>query len=163
MQIGGQMKKRVKIIAGVTLAIVLVAVVVVIAFPQVAATRYGYFDANSGRKKVECISFGRVYQQSVEDTEYSKLLKNLGYKETPAEWKLASRESIGLRNLFPPGFVDYQEGTIEAQSRMFAMTVEMKKLDEAKARELVERFRALIQKGDSSEVRQYVSLLSQEK
>ena len=38
---------RLKIIASVILAIVLVAVVVVIAFPQVAATRYGYFDANN--------------------------------------------------------------------------------------------------------------------
>ncbi len=155
------MKERVKLNAGVILAIVLGTGVVVIAFPQVAATRYGYFDAHNGREKVEWISFGHVYQQSMADTEYSKLLKNLGYKETPAEWKLASRQSIGLRKLFPPGFVDYQEGTIEAQSRMFAMTVELKKVDEAKARELVERFRALIRKGDSSEVRQYVSLLSQ--
>jgi hypothetical protein len=46
---------------------------------------------------------------------------------------------------------------------MFALAVDIKQLDEAKARELVEHFRALIQKGDSSEVRQYVSRLSQEK
>ncbi len=154
------MKARSKIVAGLFLMVV-IAIAIMFIFPQIAATQFGYFDINNGQQKLECVSFGRVYSRVVNDTEYSKLLKKLGFKESPAEWKLASRRSIGLRSLFPPGFVDYQEGTIEAQSRMFALTIEMKNLDEAKARELVDHFRTLVQKGDSSEVREYVSLLGQ--
>ena len=162
MQSGGQMKKRVKIIAGVIFTTALVALVVIVAFPQVAATRYGYFDVNNGRKKVEWVSFGHIYWQSIEDTEYSKLLKNLGLKETSPDWKLATQEEIGLRRFFYAQYVDYFMGKIEADSKVFAMTIELKKPGEAKAREMAEHYRSLVQKGDSSEVHQYVSLISQE-
>ena len=157
------MKKRVKIIAGVVLALALLAVAVAIAFPQVAATRYGYFDVNNGQKKLEWVSFGRVYRESVGDTEYSKLLKNLGFNETLPDWKLATQEEMGLRRLFCAQYVDCFMGKIEADSKVFALTIESKKPDEAKAREMAEHYRSLVQKGDWSEVRQYVSLLSQEK
>jgi hypothetical protein len=67
---------------------------------------------------------------------------------------------MGLRRLFRPQYVDYFVGKIEADSKIFALTIEVKNLDDVKARELTEHYRALVQKGDSSEVRQYVSLLS---
>ena len=111
------------------------------------------------RKKVEWVSFGRVYRQSIEDTEYSKLLKNLGFKETPPDWKLGTQEEMGLRRLFCAQYVDFFMGKIEADSKVFALTIELKKPDEAKAREMAEHYRSLVQKGDSSEVRQYVSVL----
>lgn len=157
------MKTRLKNLAGLFLAAVITTAVIVFIFPQVAAVQYGYFDIKNGRQKLEWSSFGRVYRREVRDTEYSKLLQKLGFKETPAEWKMASQQSIGLRCLIPPGFVDYYEGTIEAQSRMFALAVEMKELNESKARELTEHFQDLVQKGDPSEVRQYVNHLQQEK
>ena len=157
------MKTRSKIVALLFLMMASLLVATLILFPQIAATQYGYFDIHNGRVKLEWVSFGRVYRHSTEDTEYSKLLTNLGFKEIPPNWKLATLEQVGLRRFFPPQCVYYHQGAIEVQSRMFASLVVIKHLDEAKARELVEHFRVLIQSGNSSEVRQYVSLLSQEK
>jgi len=155
------MKKHTRIIAGVVIGLALVVLAVVIAFPQVAATRFGYFDVNNGRKKVELVIFGCHFRRSIEDTEYSKLLKKLGFKEASPDWKLATQEEMGIRRLFYTQYVDYYMGKIEADSRLFALTIELNKFDEAKAREISEHFRTLVQKGDSVDVRNYVILLSQ--
>jgi len=157
------MKKRTKIIAGVFSALVFTVLAVALVFPQVAATRYGYFDVNNGRSKLEWVSFGRTYRRSIENTEYSNLLKNLGFEETPPQWELATEEELGLRRLFHAQFVDYYEGSIEADSKVFALTIAFERPERSKARELTEHFRALIRKGNSSEVREYVNRLGQEK
>lgn len=157
------MKVRPKIVGGVFLGVVLAALMVAFVCPQVAATRYGYFDINNGRKKLEWVSFGRTYRESVEDTEYSKLLKNLGFEESPAEWKVATQEELGLRRFFYTQYVDYHYGRIAAESKIFALSIGLKQPAPALAHDLAAHFRALTQKGDSSEVTRYIVLLEQEK
>ena len=157
------MKTWPKIIAGIAFVVVIAVLLVAFVCPQIAATRYGYLDVNNGRKKLEWASFGRVYQQSVEDTEYSRLLRNLGFDEMPADWKLATQEELGLRRLFCTQFVDYNYGRIEANSKIFALSIGLKKLDTTRERDLAAHFRTLIQKGNVSEVKEYVNLLGQEK
>jgi hypothetical protein len=155
------MKIRWRIIAAVFLAIMSVAIVVVFLCPPVVATRYSYFDTNNGRLKVQCVSFGRVYRESIEDSKYSKLLKDYGYEELPAEWKRANAEELGVRRLFYAQKVSYNYGQVAADAKVFATFLELKKLQDNEAREQISRFRALLQKGTPTEVRQYVESLQQ--
>lgn len=155
------MKTRTKIIVGVFLAVIAAVVVVAFACPQVAATRNSYFDTNSGRLKVQCVSFGRIYQESVEETEYSKLLKSLGFEEQPADWKPANAEELGIRRWFAPQHVSYTYGKIAADAYMFSQWVKLNELSPAKAREETVRLRELIRKGDSWEIKQHVAHLQQ--
>src|SRR6266545_5920247 len=115
------MKTRTKIIVGVLLAVI----VVVFACPQVSATRNSYFDTNSGRLKVQCVSFGRIYQESVQETEYSKLLKSLGFEELPAEWKPAYSTELGIRRFFHAQNVSYHYGRVRARVKEFIMWLEL--------------------------------------
>jgi hypothetical protein len=153
------MKKRIKSILWIALIVALSVLAMVMVCPQVAATRYGYFDENNGRSRVDWVSFGRVYRRSIEETDYSRLLKKLGFEEMPPDWKLSSQEEQGLRGLLFRKYVDYYEGNIEADSKTFALTMELQKPDQAKARELVERFRALVREGDRSKIRDFVTTL----
>jgi hypothetical protein len=155
------MKTRLKIIGGGFFAIVVAAIVVILVCPQIAATRNLYFDTNNGRLKVECVSFGRVYQESVEETDYSKLLKNLGFEELPAEWKLANAEELGIRRWFFPQHVSYTYGSIAADAHLFSQLVEVKEPGPAEARQEAAHLRELIQKGNRSETEQYLALLQQ--
>jgi hypothetical protein len=157
------MKTRSKVTVNVLAIVVLIALVVVFFFPQFAATRYSYFDVNNGRIKLDWVSFGRVYRESVEDTEYSKLLKNLGFEEMRPEWKLATQRTFGVLRFFGTQYVDYYEGGIVADCKVFAVTVELNKIDPSKSRDLTAHFRSLVQKGDPSEVREFVSHLPQGK
>lgn len=153
------MKTRSKAIIGVAAAVILAGVVIVFAFPQVAATRLSYFDTNNGRLKQQWVSFGRVYREAVVETEYSKLLKNLSFAEQPTEWKLANAEELGIRRWFFPQHVSYTHGKLAADAYLFSQLVKVNEPAPAKAREEVARLRELIQKGNASEVKDYLALL----
>ena len=155
------MKTRTKIIAGVFLTVIAALIVIVFAYPQVVATRNSYFDTSNGRLKVQWVSFGRVYRESVEETEYSKLLKNLGFEEQPPEWKPANAEELGIRRWFFAQHISYAHGKIAADAYLFSQLVKLNETGPAKAREQAAHLRELIQKGDASEVKQYLALLQQ--
>lgn len=155
------MKTRTKILTGASLAVIVTAIVTVFACPQVAATRNSYFDTNNGRLKVECVSLGRIYEDSVEETEYSKLLKNLGFEEQPPEWKLANAEELGIRRWFFPQHVSYTHGKIAADAYLFSQLVKLNETGSGKAHEQAAHLRVLIQKGNAAEVKQYLALLQQ--
>ena len=157
------MKLRKKIICSVVMLSLLIGLAILFLCPQIIATRYGYFDASNGKSKVECVSLGRIYQQSVQETEYSKLLIKFGFPETSPDWKLATQEEMGINRLYKAQNVDYYMGKIEADCKVFALTIESEIPDQVKARDLTEHLRSLIQKGDSSEVRAFVNLLQQGK
>jgi len=158
------MKTRSKIIAGVSLCVVIGAILVVFACPQVAATRYSYFDPNNGRLNEQWVSFGRVYRESVEETDYSKLLKSLGFDELPAEWKRADAEELGIRRFFYAQQVSYRYGKIASDARMFSIWLGMlEKATSQEKREYAARFRALLQKGTPDEIDQYVKALKWDK
>jgi transposase len=110
---------------------------------------------------VQCVSFGRVYQESLEESEFSKLLKNVGFQEQPPVWKLANVEELGIRRWFFPQHVSYTHGKIAADAYLFSQWVKFNELDPAKAREEAARLLELIQKGDPWEVKQYVAHLQQ--
>lgn len=151
-----------KIIIGVAAALIPVSMVIVLAFPQIAATHLSYFDTNSGRLKQQWVSFGRVYREAVEETEYSKLLKNLGFPEQPTEWKLANAEELGIRRWFFPQHVSYTPGKLAADAYLFSQLVKVNEPAPAKAREEAARLRQLIQKGNASEVKDYLALLQRD-
>lgn len=154
------MKTRTKIIVGVLLAVTVAVIVVVFAFPQVAATRNSYFDTNSGRLKVQCVSFGRIYQESVEETEYSKLLKSLGFEELPAEWKPAYSTELGIRRFFHAQNVSYHYGRVRARVKEFTMWLELQeKADAREKREQVTKFRTLVREGTPEQIQEYVNSL----
>lgn len=113
------MKTRTKIIVGVFLTVIVAVIVVVFACPQVAATRNSYFDTTNGRLKVQCVSFGRIYQESVEETEYSKLLKKFGFEELPADWKPANSAELGIRRLLETQHVHHQYGKLPTDATTF--------------------------------------------
>jgi hypothetical protein len=150
-------------VSGATMlvAVILTAVMLAFACPQLASTHYGYLDINNGRSKSEWVSFGRIYRTSVENTDYSKLLKELGIEEKSPDWKLSSQE-FGLRRFFGPQFVDYYEGKIEANAKMFALAVKLKELKPEKARELTAHFQELVQKGDYSAIQDYMKVVEKE-
>ena len=137
--------------------VLFVLLAIVIAVPRIRITRCGYFDVNNGRRRDELVVCGCVLRQSIEETKYSKLLKNLGFKELSPDWKLAYQDDKGLLS---GQFADYSMGEIESSSEAFALAIDLNKIDEAKARAMAERFRTLARKGDSSEVSEYVSGLS---
>lgn len=153
------MKTRSKAIIGVAVAVILACVMVVFVFPQVAATRLSYFDTNNGRLKQQWVSFGRVYREAVEETEYSRLLKNLGFAEQPTEWRLANAEELGIRRWFFPQHVSYTHGKLAADAYLFSQLVKFNETAPAKARDEAARLRDLIQKGNASEVKDYLALL----
>jgi hypothetical protein len=159
MHLAHQIKTRSKGILSIAVAIISASLVTAFAFPQIAATRLSSFDTNNGRLKQQWVSFGRVYREDVEETEYSKLLKNLGIAEQPPEWRLANAEELGIRRWFFPQHVSYAHGKIAAHAYAFVQLVKLNEPAPAKAREEVERLRELIQKGNASEVKDYVVLL----
>lgn len=153
------MKVPSKNIMGVAAAVVLTALVIAFAFPQIAATRLSYFDTSNGRLKRQWVSFGRVYREAVEETEYSKLLKNLGFAEQPTQWRLANAEELGIRRWFFPQHISYIHGKLAADAYLFSQLVNVNERAPTKAREEAAHLRELIQKGNASEVKDYLALL----
>src|SRR5712671_3111603 len=115
---GKKMKLHHILIAGL-FAFVMAVLVVVFICPQLAATRKSYFDRNNGRIRVQWVGFGRVYKELVEETDFSKLLKNLDLAELPADWKPANSEELGMRRLFLPQHVSYTDGKVAADVYLF--------------------------------------------
>ena len=156
------MKTRTKTIVGVFLTLIVAVIVVVFAFPQVAATRNIYFDTNSGRLKVQYVSFGRIYHESVEETEYSKLLKEFGFEEESADWRPAFSTELGIRRFFHPQNVSYHYGRVRARVKEFSMWLELQeKADAREKREQLAKFRALVREGSPEQIQEYVSSLLQ--
>src|SRR5438445_3801088 len=108
------MKKRLLIIAVVCTAAAIAILLVALACPQAAATRKSYLDINTGRLRVQWVGVTRVYRESIEETDFSTLLKNHGLAEGPTEWRLANVEELGIRRLFFPQHVTYAYGKIAA-------------------------------------------------
>lgn len=155
------MKTRTKIIAGVFLALI-VAAIVVFACPQIAATRNSYFDTTNGRLKVQCVSFGRVYLESVDETEYSKLLKEFGFKELPADWKPAYATELGIRRFFHAQNVSYHHGKVRARAKEFTIWLELQeKMPRQEKREHLNKFRTLVREGTPEQIHEYVMGLQQ--
>jgi hypothetical protein len=152
-------KTRNKVIAGGAFAIIVAAISVIVGCPQFAATRNSYFDANNGRLKIQWVCFGRVYRESIEETEYSKLLKELGFEEQPAEWKPANTEELGIRRWFLPQHVSYTHGGIAADAYVFTRWAKSGEIGQVNVHQETAKFRNLIQKGDLGEVEQYVTKL----
>jgi hypothetical protein len=151
------MKTRTKIIVGVFLAL-LIGAIVLFAFPQVAATRHSYFDVNSGRVKTECISLGRVYSESVEETEYSKLLRQFGFEEQPADWKPANSTELGIRRLLDTQHVHHEYAKLPSDAKTFAAWLQLKEMmSDQEKREKVNEFRALVREGTPAQVHEYVT------
>ena len=156
------MKRRVTDIIAVAVAVILTGLAVVFAFPQVAGTRNVYLDTNNGRLKVQCVSFGRIYQESVEETEYSKLLKSLGFEELPAGWKPAYATELGVRRFFYAQNVSYQYGRVRACVKEFTLWLELQEgADAREKREQVAKFRALVRDGTPKQIQEYVNSLQQ--
>ncbi len=152
------MKTRTKIIAGVFFALIVTAIVVLFACPQVAATRNSYFDINNGWVKVECVSFGRVYRESVEETEYSKLLREFHFEELPADWKPAYATELGIRRLFHAQNISYHYGKVRAWAKEFTLWLELQeKMPSQEKRKRVNKFRALVREGTPEQVHEYVT------
>jgi hypothetical protein len=157
------MKTRTKTIVGVFLTLIVAVIVVVFAFPQVAATRKIYFDTNSGRLKVQCVGFGRIYHESVEETEYSKLLKEFGFEDESADWKPAFSRELGIRRFFHPQNVSYPYGRVRARLKEFTMWLELQeKADAREKREQLAKCRALVREGSPEQIQEYVSSLLQQ-
>jgi hypothetical protein len=156
------MKTRTKIIVGIFLALIVAAIVVVFACPQVAATSHNYFDINNGRVKVECVSFGRVYHESVEETGYSKLLKQFSFEELPADWKPANSAELGIRRLLETQHVHHQYAKLPTDATVFAAWLQLQeKASEQEKREQLNKFRTLVREGTPEQIHEYVTGLQQ--
>ena len=153
------MKKK-AIIIGVSFFVVVLAILLFTA-PFFWGTCKVYFDLNNGLAKKQWDSLGFVYWESIEETDYSKLLKKLELNEETSNWKLADSEELGGRRFFFPQNVSYSYGKIAAMAKMFsiwiAMCTEYEKLPTQEAREKVLYFSELVKKsGDSSEAKDYI-------
>ncbi|MBI5386480.1 MAG: hypothetical protein HZA90_17550 [Verrucomicrobia bacterium] len=156
------MKKRTKIIASVLLAIIVAAIVIAFGCPQVAATRNSYFDTSNGQLKVQCVSFGRIYRESVEETEYSKLLKKFGFEELPADWKPANSAELGIRRLFETQHVHHQFAKLPTDATTFAAWLQLQeRASEQEKREQLNKFRTLVREGTPEQIHEYVKGLQQ--
>ncbi|MBO6004832.1 MAG: hypothetical protein J6W90_04400 [Verrucomicrobia bacterium] len=153
------MKKK-AIIIGVSFFVVVLAILLFTA-PFFWGTCKVYFDLNNGLAKKQWDSLGFVYWESIEETDYSKLLKKFELNEETSNWKLADSEELGGRRFFFPQNVSYSYGKIAAMAKMFsiwiAMCTEYEKLPTQEAREKVLYFSELVKKsGDSSEAKDYI-------
>lgn len=148
-----------KVVAVVVASFWLAMVVVAFAFPQVAAYQVTYFDLSSGRVMREWVSFGRTYKRTMEETEYSRLLRKYAVEAPPPQWKKAFQKELGIRRLFFPQNVCYPYGRVAAAAREFAVFLEFTEPGENETRELISQFRALLQKGTPKEIRDYVRAL----
>lgn len=153
------MKKKV-IIIGVSFFVVVLAILL-FAAPLFWGTSKVYFDLNNGLVKEQWDSFGLVYWESIEETDYSKLLKKFELSEETPNWKLAYGKELGGRRFFFPQNVSYSYGKIAAKAKMFsiwiAMCTEYENLPIQEAREKVLYFSELVKKsGDSSEAKDYI-------
>ncbi|MCX7625399.1 MAG: hypothetical protein N2Z21_04230 [Candidatus Sumerlaeaceae bacterium] len=156
------MKKCTKIIAGAFLALIAAPFVIVFACPRVAATRNSYFDTNNGRLKIEYVSFGRVYRQFIEETEYSKLLKKFGFEELPPEWKPANSAELGIRRLLETQHVHHQYAKLPTDAMTFALWLQLLEgASDQEKREQLEKFRTLLRDGTPDQIHQYVMGLQQ--
>jgi hypothetical protein len=156
------MKTRMKIIVGVVLSLIVAGILVLFAYPQVAATLHSYFDVNNGRMKVECISFGRVYRESIEKTEYSKLLKRFGFEELPTDWKPANSAELGIKRLLDTQHVHHEYAKVPSDAKTFAAWLQLQeKMSEQERREKLNKFRTLVREGTPDQVHEYVNDLQQ--
>jgi len=149
------MKKKL-IIIGVSFLVV-VSAILLFAAPYFWGTCKVYFDLNNGLLKKQWDSFGLVYWESIEETDYSKLLKKFGLGEESSDWKLADSEELGVRRSFFPQNVSYSYGKIAARAREFSVwinsCIEYEELPIQEAREKTQAFHELVKKSsDSSEV-----------
>ena len=78
------MKKKV-IIIGVSCLVAVLAILLFTA-PIFWGTCKVYFDLNNGLVKKQWDSFGLVYWESIEETDYSKLLKKFELSEDPPNY-----------------------------------------------------------------------------
>ena len=153
------MKKK-AIIIGVSFFVVVLAILLFTA-PFFWGTCKVYFDLNNGLAKKQWDSLGFVYWESIEETDYSKLLKKFELNEETSNWKLADSEELGGRRFFFPQNVSYSYGKIAAMAKMFsiwiAMCTEYENLPTQEPREKVLYFSELVKKsGDSSEAKDYI-------
>lgn len=149
------MKKKL-IIIGVSFLVVVLAILL-FAAPLFWGTCKVYFDLNNGLLKKQWDSFGLIYWESIEETDYSKLLNKFGLGEESSNWKLADSEELGVRRSFFPQNVSYSYGRIAARAREFSVWVdfciEYEELPIQEAREKTLFFHELVKKSsDSSEV-----------
>lgn len=152
------MKKKVVII-GVSL-LVAVSAILLFTAPFFWGTCKVYFDLNNGLLKKQWDSFGFIYWESIEETDYSKLLNKFGLREESSNWKLAYGEELGVRRSFFPQNVSYSYGRIAARAREFSVwidfCIESEELPIQEAREKTQFFYDLVKKSDSSETRDYI-------
>ncbi len=146
-----------KIIAVVFLGLTIIALIVLSFCAQIAATRHGYIDLNSGRLKSQYVSFGRVYQQSVEETEYSRLLKTYGFEELPANWQPTYSRELGLRYMLKTQRVHQKYVKLPTDTDGFAWWLKLKEgMSEQEKRKRLEEFHAFIRVGTPKQIHEYV-------
>lgn len=100
-------------------------------------------------------SLGVTYRDRVEETTYSLLLKDMGFKELSPDWKQAGSRHIGLLST---GYSCFQYGRVAANSKMFVMWLELQsEMSLQEKREYVNQFRTLVREGTSKQVTEYVN------
>ncbi len=159
MQSNGLMSRRVCRIVAIAAGVVCLAlIVIVVAFPPVATCELTYFDVSNGRIKREWKNFRWAYKTTIEETDYSRLLKKYGVEELPAEWKKAAEKQLGICRL-STRYLCYRYGGVASDANLFARALELTDVSETEAREWISEFRALLQTGTPTQVRQYVNEL----
>ena len=152
--------KKKLIIIGVSFLVVASAILL-FAAPLFWGTCKVYFDLNNGLLKKQWDSFGLIYWESIEETDYSKLLKKFGLGEESSNWKLADSEELGVRRSFFPQNVSYSYGRIAAKAREFSVWIDFcikhEELPIQDAREKTQAFYELVKKSsDSPEERDHI-------
>ena len=128
----------------------------------VTLVRLHYFDVNNGWAKTETKVFGLVFQQTIDETAYSKTLKQIGLMELVPDWKLAMREKTGIWRLLNLHSDFYLYGQIQSDSRQFSEIIDSKKYNDLEAFDLVKQFRALVMSGNRTKIKEFVLNLSKE-
>ena len=129
--------------------------------PEVLGARMQYFDVNNGRVKYQWISAsGSVKREFVEDTEFTRLLREQGFKEQSAMWRPMVGHALGLRRLS-----DYElRGgcpPLSTAARHFCLALRFRTIGgEALSQEIVE-FMAFLRRATRSDIRAYMRRTSE--
>jgi len=142
------------LLSGVGTFLLIIAIFAYAMFPQLCPSSFGYFDIKSGKRKFEWKYLGLTYKVRIVETDYSKMLNELGVSSLDSQWRITSE----TRNrLFGKEYWDYEYGRIAHDAERFAEVLETTNSTKLIKAEEIRHFRDLVAKGDSEEVRQYLA------
>ena len=117
-------------------------------------TERTYFDINNGRLKIQKVFIGIVYNESVNNTDYSNLLQSYKFPKQPPKWKLAWTRRISGNS---GGCTS--TGSVVSYVEFIAMVLESENFDSSTMHDHLSKLCILTQDENTDELLMFADML----